>query len=299
MNDNQTKKKSDKELFATNPLIKRIAIVFDFDETLAPDTYTALLEHCGLDAETFEAEKVQPLLDDGWDKKLARFYVLMQEAARRDDLDLTAETFTEVGKNLSLYPEVETMFDRVIGYAQDILPDVEVEFYLLTAGVLEIPRATSISDRFRTLWGGDLYFDDDGNLAFVKQVVTYADKIRYLLKLCKGMDIDEPQIKQDVYRDVAPEEWYVPLSQVVYVGDGDSDMPVFAYLTEHEGLAIGVFASDDVTGWEGYEEIHGGQRVQNLASADYQEGSELMESLRLAVESICKQIVLREMSEGE
>jgi hypothetical protein len=42
-----------------------------------------------------------------------------------------------------------------------------------------------------------------------------------------------------------------------------------------------------------------GQRVENLARVDYREGSELLYSLTLAVEMLCKQIVLRRQSQGE
>ncbi len=298
MSDNQTNKQnSDKK--ATDPHIPRIALVFDFDKTLAPDSFTALLEHCGFDPDKFEEEKIRPLLDDGWDKKLARFYALIEESRENDDFTLTADTFAEVGRKLALYPDVEQMFERVTGYAQEIIPDIDVEFYMLTAGMLEIPEATSIADDFRTLWGGNLHFDDEGNLAFIKQIVTYPDKIRYLLKLCKGFNIDDRKIQEDVYRDIPEEEYHVPLEQLIYVGDGDSDMPVFAYLNDHAGMSIGVFKSDNVEAWEGYEDIHGKQRVQNLAQADYREGSELMESLKLAVQSICKRVALRQMSIGE
>lgn len=298
--DANTDTKSADELRATEPFIKRIALVFDFDETLAPDSFAALLKHCGYEKEQFEEERVQPLLDDGWDKKLARFYALIQESRRRDDLTITAETMAEVGRNLELYPEVTELFGRLTEHAQSIVPDIEVEFYLLTAGMLEIPRATPIADEFRTLWGGELHFDEEnGELAFVKHIVTYSDKIRYLLKLCKGMNIDDTKIRQDVYRDVPLEDWHIPLEQVIYVGDGASDMPVFAYLADNDGLAIGVFKSDGVGGWEGYDDIHDKRRVQNLAPANYNADSELMQSLELAVDSICKRIALREKGKGE
>jgi hypothetical protein len=32
----------------------------------------------------------------------------------------------------------------------------------------------------------------------------------------------------EVYREVSAEAWHLPFSQVIYVGDGSSDMPVFA-----------------------------------------------------------------------
>lgn len=284
---------------ATLPFHNRIALIFDFDETLAPDSFSALLDQCGIDADQFKEERIAPLIENGWDKKMARFYSLAAASQEQDDLTITADTFAEVGEQISLYPEAEKMFKRVRGWAQDIVPDVEVEFYLLTAGMLEIPRASAIADEFDALWGGELHFDEDGALSFVKRTVSYPDKIRYILKLCKGLHIDHPKIVDDVYKDVPDEEWHVPLNQIVYVGDGDSDMPAFAYLQDHKGLAIGVFQGDSVDEWEGYEEMHEGRRVQNLAASDYRADSELMQTLRLAVESIAKRIALRRLGVDE
>jgi hypothetical protein len=56
---------------ATLPFHNRIAVVFDFDKTLAPDTFAALLEHGGIDLEPFKEARMQPLIDAGWDKTLA------------------------------------------------------------------------------------------------------------------------------------------------------------------------------------------------------------------------------------
>lgn len=284
---------------ATVPFHNRLALVFDFDETLAPDTFSALLNHCQIDADRFENEKVKPLTDSGWDKKLARFHCLIEESRSRDDLTITKETFVEVGQQLELYPGAEKMFERVRSWAHDVVPDVEVEFYMLTAGMLEIPRATSIASEFRVMWGGELHFAENGELSFVKRTVSYPDKIRYLLKLCKGLDIDHPKITDDVYRYVPEDEWHLPLSQLIYVGDGDSDMPAFAYLKEHSGLAIGVYQADSAAGWEGHADMHDGRRVQNLAASTFEKDSELMTSLKLAVESVTKQIALRRLSQNK
>ena len=67
---------------ATKPFVNRLAIVFDFDETLAPDTFSLLLEDMGLDADAFKQERVKPLLEQGWDKYIARAYCLVEESKR-------------------------------------------------------------------------------------------------------------------------------------------------------------------------------------------------------------------------
>ncbi len=59
---------------ATKPVYNHLAVVFDFDDTLAPDTLDSLLESCGVDSDVFERQRVRPLVEDGWDEILAKFH---------------------------------------------------------------------------------------------------------------------------------------------------------------------------------------------------------------------------------
>ena len=117
---------------ATTAFHNRIAIVFDFDDTLAPDSYETLLEHLGVDPDSFQKEHVQPLSETGWDDTLARFYCIVKEAQRRDDLTLDRAFCKRVGEALEPFPGVPEMFDQVTAWAQAVVDDVEVEFYLLS-----------------------------------------------------------------------------------------------------------------------------------------------------------------------
>ncbi|MDY7023095.1 MAG: haloacid dehalogenase-like hydrolase, partial [Cyanobacteriota bacterium] len=125
------------------------------------------------------------------------------------------------------------------------------------------------------------------------------EKTRYLLFLSRGIEQHSEDELEFVYEDVPPEQLSIPLSQVIYVGDGTSDLPCFALLNQTGGTAIAVYKEGTAQDWTQQYNISKGQRVANLAPADYSEDSELMRSLILAVESICKQIVLRQMGSNE
>ena len=284
---------------ATQSFHNRVALVFDFDDTLAPDSFGALLERLGHDADKFKRERVEPLLEKGWDESLARFYRLL-ELSKEDNAPTITEEFLEgIGRDISLFEGVPEMFDRVRKAARAVVPDVTVEFYLLSAGILEIARGTAIADEFKQMWGCEFHYGDNGAYSFVKQIVTHPEKTRYLLQLSKGLGAQEEGVHpSDVYRDVPQEELYIPLSQVIYLGDGSSDMPAFSLLNEHGGIALGL-VKGDTDAWEGYEKMHAGRRVENLAPVDYRENSELMRSIILSVEGVCKQIALRKLSQGE
>ena len=220
---------------ATQTCNNRVALVFDFDGTLAPDSFGALLERLGHDADKFKRERVEPLLDKGWDESLARFYRLLELS--KDNAPTITEEFLEgVGRDISLFEGVPEMFGRVREAARAVVPDVTVESYLLSAGILEIARGTAIAGEFKQMWGCEFHYGDDGNFSFVKQLVTHPEKTRYLLQLSKGLGAQEEGVHpSDVYRDVPQEELYIPLSQVIYLGDGSSDVPAFSILNEHGG----------------------------------------------------------------
>lgn len=283
---------------ATRPYHNRIALVFDFDRTLATSSYNVLLDQVGLDHERFREERVQPLSDKGWDDTLARFYTLVEESRSRDQ-PITRGDLERIGRSLDPYPGVPEMFDRVRDAAHAVLEDVDVEFYLLSCGFVDLHRAMPIAGEFEAMWGSEFHFDDDDAITFIRQLVTFPEKVQYLLAMAKGIGVGGPNTPADVYRHVPIEDWHVPLSQVVYVGDGGSDMPAFSLMHDHGGIALGVYESETAKGWGGYDAVRDDRRVENLAPADYSEGSELLRSLILAVETICKRIALRKLARGE
>lgn len=285
----------------TKPLANRIAIVFDFDDTLVRDTFDVLLESCGLDPEKFRSDRVKPLIEEGWNKISARFYALIEESHQRQNSDkITKERLAQLGRELKPFDGVPEMFDRLQDCACHHVPDVEVEFYLITGGFLEIARNTAIADKFKAMWGCDFAYAENGEIKFMKNFVTHTEKTRYLFSISKGVEKHAEQDLLFVYENVPPEDLHVPLTQMIYVGDGTSDIPCFSVLNEHQGVAIGLYKKQKADEqWSHADKLSENQRVVNLAPPEYGEDAELMKSLVLAVESMCKQIALRKQSIGE
>ncbi|MDY6783841.1 MAG: HAD family hydrolase [Cyanobacteriota bacterium] len=288
--------------YATPPLARRIAIVFDFDETLIPDdSFKLLLKDCQLDVEAFERDRVSPLIKEGWHKYLARAYCLIQESQQRDGKDkITQERLFDLGKKLQLIEGVSEMFDRVIDCARNIVPEVDVEFYLISGGFIDIARQTSIAPNFKKMWGCELAYDGNGEIKFLKQQMTHTEKTRYLYYLSKGIEAENKKDLIYNYQDIPIQDLHVPLNQVIYVGDGTSDIPCFSVINQYGGIAIGIYKQDNTAQqWENRDRVTQSQQIANLVPADYGEDSELMRSLILAVECISKRIALLKLSVGE
>ena len=274
----------------TLPVKQKIAIVFDFDETLSPPTHELLLQKAGIDPEKRKSY-VQELLNDGWEKIMARGYSLIK-SSQESEQKITQQMLQSVGEEIELFSGVDTLFDRLRGFCQG--EEIDIEFYLLTAGFVEVPQATSIAGEFTEIWGGAYAFNEQDELVFIKRMITHEEKREYILQLAKGTGTEGNNAPTDSHQHVEEEDMYVPFSQIIYVGDGSSDRPVFSLLHEKGGIAIGL-AKENAAHWKEEDDLKKKQRVDNLLEVDYTEGSKLMRCLQLAVESACRRIMLRKI----
>lgn len=285
---------------ATKPFANRLAVVFDFDETLAPDTFAILLQDLNLDVDTFKRERVKPLIDDGWDKYIARAYCLVEESKQRTDKDkINQARLARIGRELKPFEGVPQMFDRLRQCAKNLIDDVEIEFYLITGGFVEMARHTSIASNFKAMWGSQFHYAKNGEVKFIKQQMTNTEKTSYLYHLSKGMDGEKEKDLIFAFDNVDNQQLRIPLTQIVYVGDGASDAPCFAVVNQGGGIGIGLYKESTRERWSQQDKIDTNQRVANIAPPDYSKNSELMQSLTLAVEGICKQIALRRLGLNE
>jgi len=283
---------------ATQPVCNRIAIVFDFDDTLAPDTFDELIKDLGLNIDEFRQQRYEPLKDAGWDHVAARFYCLIQESKRREIHNkITKDYLIEFGQQLQPFDGVTEMFDRLHQCVQNLNAEIELEFYMITGGFDEVVRSTCIAPYFTRIWGCQFHYSEIGEIEFFKRSISHTEKTRYLMQIASGQDQVDGDGRSFAYRDVSADQLHVPLSQMIYVGDGTSDVPCFSVLNDGGGIAIGVYK--EAQAWNEQIQVSKSQRVTNLATADYRQDSELMRSLILALEGLCKQISLRQLSVGE
>src|SRR5580704_6283883 len=85
-----------------------IALLFDFDGTLGPDTITTLVTSQGIDPRQFWTE-VDRMVEDRWDPPLAYMHVLYYYSSI-GKLDLSKKTLRSIGKRLSLFPGLPKAF---------------------------------------------------------------------------------------------------------------------------------------------------------------------------------------------
>lgn len=269
----------------TRPTHERIALVFDWDGTLAHDSYDAILAHLGEDPERFRQERLEPLMEDGWEGTLARLHLLAELGATREDLETAGEA-------LELMPGVDEVFDALAERLTGHVEGVELELYVVSAGILSMIEASPLAKAFAKVWACECHFDDEGRVRAPRKIVTHAEKANYLLQIARG-ESEVHGNPPDPYEDPDPEELHVPIDHMVYVGDGLSDLPAFALMAEHGGVALALNKGGG--DWKMDADAEGLYRVDNVLTPDYSEGSDLRRALELAVDSIASRIAIRRL----
>lgn len=267
-----------------------IAVIFDFDETLAPDSTSSFLESFGVDVREFWGQRLQQLLDLAWDPVPAYLHLMIEESASRPaGQRMTRESLQAWGKEIEFFPGATRIFGALRSHLKEISPHVQLEFYVVSSGIGDILRGTRIAKEFTEIWSCDFHFNEGGEIAFPKNVISFTDKTRYIFHISKGLIGPEYRTKPfEVNRRVAPENLRVPLSQMVYVGDGYTDIPCFSLIRNNGGVAIGVYNDESRERWgRAWGFVEDG-RVSNLVPADYRKKSALANSLLMAVESIAR-----------
>ena len=276
-----------------------IAIIFDFDDTLAPDSTTGYLEHCGVDVVHFWQEEVRPLLetanpDEEWDPVPAYLYKMIEKSSAGEVEPITRDKLASWGRQLPLYPGVKTIFERLRKAAAAVNPRVTLEFYLISSGIGEVLRNTAIAREFKQIWASDFACDASGQIKFPRKIISFTDKTRYIFHVQKGIFgpayVGKPF---EVNRKVDSSRLRVPLNNMIMVGDGYTDIPCFSLIKQGGGFPIGVYRAPDdraqrSRAWGFIED----GRVSNLARADYSEKSTLADSLIMAVENLAERISL-------
>jgi phosphoserine phosphatase len=276
----------------------RIAIVFDFDDTLTPDSTSAYLEAQGVNVRKFWAEDVNALRDTGWDPIPAYLYAMIKlSQSRPKSKRFTRRSMQEFSKSLRFYPGAPRIFSSLRKHLTKLASDIELDFFLISSGLRDIVGHSSLSKNFADIWSCDFHCNTAGEIEFPKNVVSFTDKTRFLFQISKGFFGREYSNRPfEVNRKVPDAEVYVPMNQMIFIGDGMTDIPCFSMVRKMGGWALGIYDPKHQDQWGrawGFVEQN---RVSNLVPADYRPSSGLYHSLIMATNALVSSIQARQKS---
>lgn len=257
-----------------------IAIMYDFDKTLCTKDMQeyGFIPEIGMDAASFW-RKVNSLTDEqGMDNILAYMF-LMVELCKAKKVPITREKFNELGKAVLFFDGVDTWFERINEYGRAL--GVRIEHYIVSSGLKEIIEGTAIAPYMKKIYACEFMYDYTGSIQWPKFAVNYTAKTQFLFRINKGVLTIDSTSAEKLNRFTPEDDRRVPFRNMIYIGDGLTDVPCMKLVRVNGGQSIAIF--DPERGKETAKALLAAKRVNFIVPAEYGPGSD--------VETIVKAII--------
>ena len=227
-----------------------MALVYDFDGTLIEGNMTdqGLLEEIGWKEEAFWEKSNGMATENDADKICAYMHMLRVEASRAGK-PITKNLLRRHGEELKMREGLaegkDSWFDRADAIARD--NGLRAKHYVITSGLAEMVEACPVRRRFTKVFGSRYLYDTKSKEALgPAQAVNYTTKTQHLFRINKGVhDItDDKRLNEYMPEEKRP----VPFANMMFIGDGYTDIPCFRLVKQLGGHSVAVLdgpASDE------------------------------------------------------
>lgn len=270
-----------------------IALMYDFDKTLcAKDMQEySFIPNIGMKADEFWFEANKISVKNNMDRILAYMY-LMLKTAKKKDLPITKEAFQELGQDVVLYKGVKSWFKRINDYGKSL--GVEIEHYILSSGLKEIIEGTPIAKEFKKIYACEFHYNERGNADWPQQTVNFTTKTQFLFRISKGvLDVTDDVRLNTKIKD---EERRIPYYNMIYFGDGLTDVPCMKLVKQYGGHSIAIYNKKEK---KKVEQLLVDERVNFICEGDYQKDSELEIIVKKLIQQVAASNDLLDLSKEQ
>ena len=257
-----------------------IALLYDFDKTLCTtdmEDYTFIPALGYRPAEFWKKANTFGYINR-MDGLLAYMYTMIQEC-RLQNIRLDREFLVRCGHGIELFPGVKDWFARINAFGRS--QGVSVEHYVISSGLREIIEGSSISGEFKEIYASEFYYDETGRPVWPKLAVNFTAKTQFVYRINKGvLDVSDDRTLNASMPDDSKR---VPFTNMIYIGDGLSDVPCMKMMRAYGGQAIAVYQESNRMG---VEDLLAKGRVDFIFPADYSEDT----ALDLTVKNIIRKM---------
>jgi hypothetical protein len=265
-----------------------IALVYDFDGTLSPQPmqeYT-VLPKMGVVPAQFWARVNREASESQSDPMLVYMRHIL-EALELHQVHVKRGDFAKMARAIQYFPGVEKWFSRMNAYVKRRSQGrVKLHHYLISAGQKEILEGASIRRHFRQIYASEYHFNHHGIATFPKLLVTDTMKTQFLFRINKGKE----SIGESINEHMPEGERPIPFPNMIYVGDGMTDVPSMALTKKSGGHTVAVYDSRRDMGKATCVKLLEAGRADFIAEADYRAGSKLSRRVELLLDAIVASI---------
>ena len=261
----------------------RLAIIYDFDGTLAPGNMQEpqFIPDIGMSPKDFWAE-VNHLCGIHKADKILMYMHLMLKKANEKSVKVDRKGFRDQGRRVAFFEGVEEWFGRIDSYSE--CRNIINEHYIVSSGNAEIIEGTKIARHFKEIYASRFMFDQHEVATWPAQAVNYTTKTQFLFRINKDAHelTDDKKINEFVEMKDRP----VPFENMIYIGDSSNDIPCFRLVKDSGGLSIAVYEPRGKNALMEANQFIKDNRVNCVVPADYQEGADLDGVVKAQIELV-------------
>lgn len=267
-----------------------VALIYDFDNTLSTHDMQefTFIPALGMSPSEFWANCDKLSHERNMDHILA-YMLLMAQKAKEKGIDLSHESLRQMGKYVEFFDGVETWFKRINDYGESI--GLEVRHYIISCGLKAMIEGCPIGHEFYNIFACDYLYGDNGEVIWPSVAINYTSKTQFLYRINKGVEDVGEHKKLNMY--MPQSERVVPFENMIYIGDGLTDVPSMKLTRSRGGYAIGVYRNPKDATYLVKED-----RVDFYVESNYVEGSPMDVALKAILNRICARSKFKELSEN-
>lgn len=267
-----------------------IGILYDFDKTLCTTDMQEydFIKNLGMNSSDFWGEAAAITAQHEVEKILAYMFVMIKKCKEKG-IPLTEEYLRSCGQHVELFDGVLTWFDRINAFGESM--GVKIEHYIISSGTYEIIQGTPIAKYFKRIYACRYMYDDKGEAIWPALAINYTLKTQYIYRISKGtLDVTDDynlnRVQDESLRRIA---YY----NMIYIGDGLTDIPCMKLVKERGGKSIAVYPQGNS---EHVKPLVEDARINYVCVADYTPDSPLERIVKLMIE---KMAILEKLKEQE
>lgn len=270
-----------------------VALIYDFDGTLSPGNmqeYDFIPAVGKSNAEFWEESNVIAEAQDA--DPIMTYMAKMIECAREKGLSLKREAFRESGKNIKYYEGVREWFGRMNAYGAT--KGLNIQHYINSSGIKEMIEGTDIAGEFRNIYASSFLYDKDGAAYWPAVGVNYTNKTQFIYKINKGIESvsDTKMVNQYLEEEKRP----VQFKNMIFIGDGTTDIPCMRLVKSQGGHSIAVYDPGDEKSCRTMRTLIDEGRATYVCPADYREGGEIDRLVKLIIDKIYTDNLIKTLS---
>lgn len=269
-----------------------IAICYDFDGTLSRRTMQedTIFKSYGVEPKKFWEQVNWEAKANGYDKTLCYLNKLIYDPQFQKK-PLTEERLIAMARRIEYYPGVRKFFPCIDAFVARESKRrgvrIALEHYIISSGMKAILDGVDFKDYFKAMYACEYEYRGNGSPKCVKMAINDTNKTQFLFRINKG----KLGLDQDINEHMEENDRRIPFQNIIYIGDGLSDVPCMAVTLKNGGHAIAVYPPEKKASPKCIALLQA-KRVHHIAPADFRRGAQLVNIIELTLNTIIQRIAL-------